>query len=229
MNFFLFFALSRNPARFTFVFAVVILCILCVLVIIFNMRTGASLHNPLLLLLPLPLDCAFVFGLLFISFGFGFGFRFVEAHDAPYWPAAWTAVHIDIHHLGSSLRFISFSQAAWQINGRDKVAVVGRCSPRPRPSTDPDMAARLRLQLRIQLQLQIQSQLEYGSFRANDIKKHIMAPLWKVVVVVIAVCCVPGMRFGQKAKGRSTANCCGTLICIVKSSANPAHFAELSA
>lgn len=151
----------------------------------------------------------------------------MEAHDAPYWPAAWTAVHIDIHHLGSSLRFISFSQAPRQINGRDKVAVVGRCSPRPRPSTDPDMAARLRLQLRLQLQLQ--SQLEYGSFRANDIKKHIMAPLWKDVVIAIVVCCVPGMRFGQKAKGRSTANCCGTLICNVKSSANPAHFAVLSA
>lgn len=86
------------------------------------------------------------------------------------------------------------------------------------------MAARLR-RLQLQLQFQLRLQLEYGSFRANDIKKHIMAPLWKVVVVG----CVPGMRFGQKAKGRSTANCYGTLICIVKSSANPANFAELSA
>lgn len=155
----------------------------------------------------------------------------MEAHDAPYWPAAWTEPQSTSTSTILGLRCASFRSArqaaCWQINGRDKVAVVGRCSPRPRPSADPDMAARLRrLQLQLQLQFQLRLQLEYGSFRANDIKKHIMAPLWKVVVVVG---CVPGMRFGQKAKGRSTANCCGTLICIVKSSANPAHFAELSA
>lgn len=162
--------------------------------------------------------------------------------DAPYWPAAWYLhiVHIDIHHLclGSWLRFISLF-GAWaarlpvQINGRDKVAVAvavavagsaaGRCSP----DSDPDMAARLRLQHRLQSQRQLQLRLrvEYGSFRANDIKKHIMESC-----CCCCCCFVPGMRSGQKAKGRSSAkNYFGILICIVKSSANPAHFAELSA
>lgn len=132
----------------------------------------------------------------------------MEAHDAPYWPAAWTEPQSTSTSTILGLRCASFRSArqaaCWQINGRDKVAVVGRCSPRPRPSTDPDMAARLRrLQLQLQLQFQLRLQLEYGSFRANDIKKHIMAPLWKVVVVVG---CVPAWN-AIRAKSQRAQHC----------------------
>lgn len=140
----------------------------------------------------------------------------MEAHDAPYWPAAWTEPQSTSTSTILGLRCASFRSArqaaCWQINGRDKVAVVGRCSPRPRPSADPDMAARLR-RLQLQLQFQLRLQLEYGSFRANDIKKHIMAPLWKVVVVV-ALCLE--CDSGKKPKGAALQ----TAVALLSASSN---------
>lgn len=180
-----------------------------------------------------PLDSAFVFGLLFISFGSGL----MEAHDAPYWPAAWTAWQSPHRHPPSWVfAALHFVRPGRQPAGRLMGAIRSLSLVGVAPDRDPAQT-RTWLQGFSDSSSNSSSNSDTNSnmvaFALTILKNtswhHYGKSLLFLLLLLLFAVCLPGMRFGQKAKGRSTANCCGILICIVKSSANPAHFAELSA